>query len=139
MKRLLRIDFVRFCMVGALGFTINFLLLTLFFGVLGLPLFVSQVIAAEVALFHNFLWHNYWTYKSSKVHKSLGALVVQFHITSWVAVVGSAALISLLVHTFNVDYMVALVISSAAAMFWNFGWTKFVIWRHKGDHSGSET
>lgn len=133
MKRLVRIDFVRFGMVGALGFVINFLLLTLLFRVLDLPIFVAQILAAEVALFHNFIWHHHWTYKANNVSKNIWTLVVQFHITSWVAVVGSAALISLFVHTFGLDYIIALVLSSAIAMFWNFGWTKFVIWRHKGE------
>jgi len=133
-RRLVRIDFVRFCMVGALGFAINFLLLTLFFRILNLPVFVAQVLAAEVALFHNFLWHHHWTYKRNDVQKGIWALIVQFHVTSWVAVVGSAALISLFIHVFGLDYIYALILSSAIALFWNFGWTKFVIWRHKGDH-----
>lgn len=133
MHRLLKVDFVRFCMVGALGFLINFLLLTLLYKVLHSPLFIAQLIAAEVALFSNFLFHHHWTYKASKVRKTMTKLIVQFHLTSWVAIVGSALIVSFCVHSLHLTYIVALVISSASALLWNFAWSKFVIWRK---HSG---
>lgn len=141
MRRLLKIDFVRFCLVGALGFIINLVLLTLLYKVLDSPLFISQILAAEVALFSNFMFHHHWTYKASQVRKTITKLIVQFHVTSWVAIVGSAAIVSLGVHVFKLSYLVALVVASASALFWNFGWSKFVIWRRHSeplDHNKSE-
>jgi len=139
MKQALRFDFVRFSIVGLLGFLINLALLSLFYKVLGWPLLIAQMIAAEVALAHNFLWHHYWTYQNSKVHKTLGALAIQFHATSWVAIVGSGLLMSALVETAKIEYLTSLVITAAAAMVWNFGWTKFVIWQHRNDHSSNKS
>lgn len=129
MQKVLRVDFVRFAMVGSLGFAINFALLTLLFKFLGWPLFIAQVISAEIALAHNFIWHHHWTYKGHESSKSIGKLIVEFHITSWVAIVGSALLVSLFVHAFNMDYTIALVFSSAIGMLWNFAWTKMAIWK----------
>ncbi|HSX16776.1 MAG TPA: GtrA family protein [Patescibacteria group bacterium] len=129
MRRLLKSDFIRFCIVGALGFVINFIILTLLYKVLGSPLFISQIIAAEIALFSNFMFHHHWTYKASKVRKTLTKLIVQFHLTSWVAVIGSALIVSAGVNILHLHYFPALVISAGLAMMWNFGWSKFVIWR----------
>jgi putative flippase GtrA len=52
--RLLKIDFVRFCIVGGTGFVINFILLVFLTKVIGLHIFIAQFIGAEIALFSNF-------------------------------------------------------------------------------------
>lgn len=132
MRKLLKHDFVRFCIVGASGFVINLILLTLFYKILGSPLFVAQIIASEIALFSNFMFHHKWTYKENKVRKTITSLIVQFHLTSWIAVVGSAFLVTFGVHVLHLPYIIALALSAAIALFWNFAWSKFVIWR---DHS----
>lgn len=126
---LLKMDFVRFCIVGALGFAINFALLAILYKKIGLPIFLAQVFGAEIALGNNFILHHRWTYKGHNVKKSISQLLIQFHMTSWVAIIGSAALVSLGVHTLHLHFGIALAISSVAALGWNYGWTKFVIWR----------
>lgn len=131
MKRALRVDFVRFCLVGAIGFIINFTLLTLLYKKLGMPAFLAQLIASEVALFSNLLLHHHWTYKHKKVSKTISNLLVQFHMTSWAAIVGSALLVSLFIHVLKLNYVIALIISSGVALFWNFSWSKYIIWRHE--------
>jgi dolichol-phosphate mannosyltransferase len=135
MRRLLKIDFVRFCIVGASGFVINLALLTLLYKRLHSPLFIAQILAAEVALFSNFMFHHHWTYKANNVRKTISKLIVQFHMTSWVAVVGSALIVSFGVHVMHLQYFTALVAASATALFWNFAWSKFVIWRHQHEPS----
>jgi len=133
MRRLLKIDFVRFCIVGATGFVINFVLLTALYKGLHSPLFLAQVVAAEVALFSNFMFHHHWTYKASNVRKTISTLIIQFHLTSWVAVIGSALIVSFGVHVLHLGYFMALVVASATALFWNFAWSKFAIWRHHNE------
>lgn len=95
-----------------------------------MPAFWSQLIAGEIALFSNFLLHHNWTYKHKNVKKGFLHLLWQFHATSWLAVIGTAALVSIGIHTFNLPYIIALVIAAGLAMLWNFAWSKFVIWRH---------
>ena len=133
MQRLLKVDFVRFCIVGVSGFVINFLLLTLLYKTFHSPLVLAQLAASEVALFSNFLFHHKWTYKASHVRKTITKLVVQFHVTSWVAIVGSVLMVTGGVKTLHLHYYVALVLSSAASLFWNFAWSKFVIWRSRSE------
>ncbi len=134
MKKVLSIDFVRFCLVGTTGFLINLVLLTLLYKILGLPVIIAQLISAEIALFSNFILHHNWTYKHRKTKKSIKTLLIQFHMSSWVAIVGSALLVSFGIGVMNLSYIFALVVSSSIALLWNFLWSKLVIWKHQHDH-----
>ncbi len=127
--RLLEIDFIRFCIVGGTGFVINFSLLTLLHKYLGLYIFFAQLIGAEIALFSNFLLHHHWTYKRNKVNKTILSLVIQFHATSWAAVLGSALMVTFFVRVLSLTNLLALAVSSIIALFWNFFWSKFVVWK----------
>lgn len=137
MKRLLRLDFVRFCIVGGLGFVLNFILLTLLYKILSLPLFIAQLIAGEIALFSNFMLHHHWTYKHMSIAKSVGRLLVEFHVTSWVAIVGTAAIVTFGVNGLDLQYVIALFVAGVIALFWNFIWSKYVIWKHHTITEGS--
>ena len=137
--RLRKNDFVRFCLVGGSGFILNFTLLTLLYRILHLPVLFSQLVAGEIALFSNFILHHHWTYKRNKVTKDFKSLLWQFHATSWVAIVGSALLVSFGVHVLNLHYVIALMLTSGIALFWNYAWTKFVIWRHEHEPKQEES
>lgn len=131
MKKLLKRDYVRFCIVGGLGFTINFVLITILYKLLHMPLFFAQLIAGEIALFNNFILHHNWTYKGHNVKKTIPTLLWQFHATSWMAVLGIAFLVSGGVQYLHLNYVVALFIGAVGGLIWNFFWTKFIIWHHE--------
>ena len=128
-NRLIKIEFIRFCIVGGTGFIINFLILAALSHFFDAPVALAQFIGAEIALFSNFLLHHNWTYKMKRVHKSITTLLVQFHATSWPAILGSTIMVSAGVDLLHLSKLTALAISSAIALLWNFVWTKFVIWR----------
>ena len=130
----LRFSFVRFCIVGATGFLINFVLLSLLYDALGWQLFVAQLVAGELALGNNFFLHHVWTYRESHVKKSLIQLLIEFHVTSWLAIVGTAAIVAAGVDVVHKPYLEALIVAGAVAMVWNFVWTRFVIWRRSAKH-----
>jgi putative flippase GtrA len=127
--RLLQIEFIRFCIVGGTGFVINFILLYLLNGVFGLDIILAQFIGAEIALFSNFILHHNWTYKHHNVEKPKHQLIIQFHLTTWPAILGSVAMVSISVKVFHLSNFVALIISSVISLIWNFVWSKYVIWR----------
>jgi dolichol-phosphate mannosyltransferase len=128
---LLKIDFIRFCIVGGTGFTINFIILLLLNKLLGLEIFIAQLIGAEVALFSNFVLHDNWTYKHRKVHKTKKQLIVQFHMTTWPAILGSAFMVGIFEKVLKLDNFAALGVSSFISLMWNFVWSKYVVWRHE--------
>lgn len=127
-KNLTSIEFIRFCIVGSAGFLINYALLSLFYTQLKLPVFLSQMLASEVALFHNFALHHNWTYRDRLNHRTILDYITRFHATSWSAIIGSAIIVSFMVNTVQYNYGLALVVSSVIALFWNFLWTKYFVW-----------
>lgn len=129
LERLLRLDFVRFCIVGGTGFLINFAILVLLHKVLHIPVFIAQLIGAEIALFSNFILHHHWTYKAKKVQKTISTLLIQFHATTWPAILGSAFMVTAGEKILNFNNFLALSVSSFVALMWNFAWSKYVIWR----------
>lgn len=139
MKRILRVEFVRFCLVGGTGFAINLGLLTLFYKNMGLPIFISQVFASEISLFNNFILHHRWTYKHKSINKGLGKLVWQFHVTSWAAILGSSLFMSVAITILKINYVVALIASSVLALFWNFFTTKYIVWRQHNKSQEGES
>jgi putative flippase GtrA len=128
LKKLLAIDFVRFCIVGALGFVVNFSLLTMLYQKLGLHIVPAQLIAGEIALFSNFYLHHNWTYKSHHTMKTIQTLLIQFHATSWFALLLTTVIVAFGVKTAGLHYTIALMIAAAIALVWNFVWSKYVIW-----------
>jgi putative flippase GtrA len=135
---LLKLDFVRFCIVGGLGFVVNFVLLTFFTKVVKIPTFSAQLISAELGLFGNFMLHHHWTYKRHHVEKSFAALLVQFHATSWPAILGSSIMVSASERYLHLNSLAALAVSSAVLLVWNFMWSKFVIWRDVAPKEAAE-
>ena len=127
--RLLKIDFIRFCIVGGTGFVLNFIVLLLLNKALGMPIFIAQLIGAEIALFSNFTLHDNWTYKHHKVQKNKKHLIVQFHMTTWPAILGSALMVTGFEKMLNFNNLAALAASSGIALLWNFSWSKYVVWR----------
>lgn len=128
-RHLLKIDFVRFCIVGGTGFVINFIILTVLTTSLDAPIFIAQFIGAEIALFSNFMLHHHWTYKGHGVEKGILKLIMQFHASSWPAIVGSTLMVTAFEKLLHFDNLMALASASAIALLWNFGWTRYVIWR----------
>jgi putative flippase GtrA len=128
-EALLKVEFIRFCIVGGTGFLINLVFLALLPKLFGFPVPVAQFIGAEIALFSNFMLHHHWTYTRHKVKKSMRVLIIQFHLTTWPAILGSVAMVSISVEFFHLGKIVALIISSAISLIWNYFWSKYVVWR----------
>lgn len=127
--KLIKLDFIRFCIVGGAGFLINLLLLVILHNVLGVKVLYAQFIAAEVALFSNFMLHHHWTYSNRKVDKTMKKLILQFHATTWPAIIGSSLMVAGGVTILKLSEIVALILSSLVALFWNFAWSKYVVWK----------
>ncbi len=128
--RALKIDFVRFCIVGATGFILTAIGLRFFHGSLEIPVTLATLMSAEIGLLSNFFFHQRWTYKyADHNHKPIWLKFVHFHLTSWTGVVLITILESIGVHLLGLDYMVSLVGAAGITLFWNFFWTKYFIFK----------
>ncbi|QQE65541.1 sulfonate ABC transporter permease [Leptolyngbya sp. BL0902] len=54
--------FLRFGLVGLSGVVVDMAILYLLHTTLGLPLTRSKIVAAEIAIFNNFVWNDAWTF-----------------------------------------------------------------------------
>jgi putative flippase GtrA len=89
--------FVRFNVVGVIGFAVQVTTLTLLVGA-GLPVLMATCLAVEAALLHNFVWHECWTWPDG-VPTTRGARLARFHVTNGlISMVGNGMLTTTLVH-----------------------------------------
>lgn len=131
LRRQLKREFVRFCLVGAVGFLVNLATLHLFKDVLRAPIILAVLGGGEVALISNFLFHNYWTYRERAQNKRIAVLFLQFHIAFWSGNGINALLTLFMIMKLGWHETLSLAIASAIVLFWNFAWTRYYIWRAK--------
>lgn len=122
----------KFIIVGIVGFLVNVLVLMLLHQIIGFNLLISQLFAAEVAIMINFLFHNRWTYSDAK-HSSTRKRLIEFHASSWSGSAIVTVILLILVTFAHFHYLIALAIGGLVAMFWNFFWTRFYVWKAKED------
>lgn len=133
-NRLISIDFIRFGIVGASGFVVDIIILTIFYKLLHLPLLLSQVIAAESAIITNFTLHNLWTYKNSSDNKSWFKKLIIFHGSSWSGALLTTFILLILVNIMHKNYIFGLIMGSVVSMVWNYIWTKYIIFKNQLDN-----
>lgn len=126
----LRKSLYRFVIVGTLGFCVNAIILWYLHKHLGWGLLSSQIIAGEVAIISNFFWHNFWTYDDA-VSDKLTKRFIEFQGSSISGMAITTLLLVIFTEIVGLNYLIALAIAGGVAMFWNYFWSRVVIWRPK--------
>ena len=104
--------FLRFNLVGVIGFVLQLAVLAILLRA-GLHYLAATTVAVEVAILHNFAWHDRWTWKDRPAPDSirLGRLG-RFHLLNGlVSLVGNLAIMRLLVGTFGMPTLPANLIA----------------------------
>jgi putative flippase GtrA len=131
-----RTRFLKFVVVGAFGFVIDFGVFNLFYGILHVNAIVSQIISFCMAVISNFIWNRYWTYPESRA-KPLGHQIGQFALVNVAGLLIRTAIFSLIeplldsefqiLHTTNygldpniIGHNISLAIVVMIVMMWNF-------------------
>ncbi len=130
-----RTRFIRFAVVGAIGFGVDFLSFNIFRSGLDIPPEISSILSFLVAVISNFVWNRYWTYPDSRSKPIIGQLV-QFvvvnifglGIRTGIFVLINPPLvrlfesisISLPLQSYILGENLALAIVVVIVMFWNF-------------------
>ena len=136
-NRIVRLHFFRFMLVGAAGFVLSTLLLRLLHGQWGLSILWATLLACEFGLLWNFIFHENWTYNSlDHHHKPLGQKLLQFHISSWGGVAILTGLEVVAVRLLHFEYLISFVVAGVVTMFWNFFWTRYVIFTPNNGERG---
>lgn len=90
---------------------------------------IAYLLGAESALFANFNFHHGWTYRKIQSNKRKSELLLQFHMSFWSGALINFAIFVAIIRILQFPEVWGLVGGSVTALFWNFFWTKFFIWK----------
>jgi dolichol-phosphate mannosyltransferase len=113
----LALFFGKFALVGGLGALVNTGALIGLYSYARLPLVASSALATEVAIAHNFLWNNYWTFGRRSL--SLGRFA-RFTLVSLAGQGMTVATLWLLVRYIGLYFVIANLAAIGLALIWNF-------------------
>ena len=120
---------VRFNIVGVLGFAVQTVTLSLLVRWAGLSTGVAVTIAVLVAVSHNFLWHEYVTWPGLPRTDRLTRWV-SFHVsTGVVSVLGNIGVTLLVMSATGVSVVVANIVAVALMSLVNFWVSDRVVFR----------
>jgi len=123
--------FLKFAVVGTVGFIVDFGLLFILKEFAGLPTIIANTISFCAAVVSNFTLNRYWTYPDSR-SKKLSAQLIQFTLVSLVGLLINDIIVVFLEHPFQslldtgvtllpiAGYIPAKIVATVVVLFWNF-------------------
>ena len=120
---------MKFNLVGGIGIGVQFLSLFVLKSVLHLNYLAATALAVETAVVHNFLWHECYTWadRIQPSRRSSWRRLARFHLGNGaVSILGSLALMKVIVGLGHMNYLaangVAIVLCSFANFLVSDGW-----------------
>ena len=114
---------LKFNFVGGIGILVQLAALALFRSVLHLNYLLATALAVELAVIHNFLWHERFTWRDrpSAHRRQSFARFVKFNASNGgVSILGNLLIMRALVGQFHMQYMLANLIAIAICSLLNF-------------------
>lgn len=118
---------LKFYSVGALGIVVQLAILALLQSVWKWPYLVSTVIAVEIAVIHNFLWHEFWTWRD---RRGGWPAFVRFNLTTGAAsILSNVVLMRVFVGTLGMHWLPANLIAVGLTAVANFLVSEYFVFR----------
>lgn len=122
--------FIKFLVVGTIGFVVDFGILTLLKETTPLPTVVANTISFTAAVISNFTLNRYWTYPDSR-SKRIWSQLGQFTLVNSVGWLINTGILLVLEHLFDLlladfpaiplrGYIPAKMVATVVVLFWNF-------------------
>jgi putative flippase GtrA len=115
---------LKFNFVGAVGIGVQFAALLLLKGVMHLDYLVATAVAVEIAVLHNFVWHERFTWADRiNVSSSQSSLLrlLRFQLANGaVSIAGNLALMKVMVGMGHMNYLAANAVAIALCSVANF-------------------
>ncbi|MBD2573020.1 glycosyltransferase [Arthrospira platensis] len=135
----LRIDnwpvgrFFRFAVVGFSGLFVDMAIFYLLLDGWGLPLTLSAVLSAEMAIINNFIWNDQWTFRDLSRQQSGGhqrlKRLLKFNLICLMGLGLNVIILNLLVSVLGLNAYMAKLGAIAIVTFWNFWVNLKLSWR----------
>lgn len=142
--KLLLLRWLKFNAVGGLGVCVQLSALAGLVGALGLHYLAATAIAVELTVVHNFLWHEYFTWRDRTRAARRGSVrrLLAFNASNGlVSLVGNLVLMRLLVGMADVPYVIAngaAIITCSLANFFLAELVVFVAGKRSSDQAEHE-
>jgi putative flippase GtrA len=121
---------LKFNTVGAIGIVIQLAALAVLKSLLHVEYLWATALAVEVAVLHNFVWHERWTWKGKVGKKGVLIRLVRFNLTTGaVSILANLIFMRLLVGQLHLQYLVANLLSIAATSIANFLLSEWFVFR----------
>jgi putative flippase GtrA len=125
---------LKFNAVGAIGIVVQLAALEILTTLLRVEYLSATALAVEIAVLHNFIWHDRWTWAErsrAKGHARFPwARLARFNLsTGAVSIAANLLLMRLLVGGLHVQYLPANLLSIAAASVANFLLSDLLVFR----------
>jgi putative flippase GtrA len=120
--------------VGLIGTGVQLAALVVFKSLLGLNYMLATALAVELAVLHNFCWHERWTW-GERTRRSPGmgpllARLLRFNLTTGlVSIASNLVLMRFFVGALHLHYLVANVVTIATASLANFLVSELFVFR----------
>jgi putative flippase GtrA len=115
----------RFAVVGVSGVVVNMLALHLLYGIVGMTLLLASPLSAELAIVHNYLLNDRWTFHGGSPSLTRFAI---FNLSALMALLVNVVVVWALV-AWGPHYLVANLAGIGAGAALNFGVSAGWIWR----------
>jgi putative flippase GtrA len=112
-----------FNVVGGLGIVVQLSTLAALTSVVGMHYLLATGFAVEVAVLHNFVWHEQWTWRDRSRRDNSGRWkrLLRFQITNGaLSVGGNLAMMRLLAGTWGMNYTLCNILSISCCSLLNF-------------------
>lgn len=120
---------LRFNAVGLAGIVVQLAALAALKQWADLPILAATAIAVEIAVLHNFYWHERWTWGTAGT-PGLAARLLRFHAANGlVSIASNLVWMRLLTGTLGMHYLLANGISIAATALINFALSERFVFR----------
>jgi len=124
-------SFLKFCLVGLLGFLVNTGLLWILTDVVGLYYVLSSAISIEASIIFNFSLNDSWTFRNRKgPGNSILVRATRYNIVCIVGALLNLGILALMTETFGVYYLISNLVGITAAVLWNYAGSTRWAW-HK--------
>jgi putative flippase GtrA len=123
---------LKFNFVGAIGIAVNMGVFALAYGVLGMNKLAATALAVEVAVLHNFVWHERFTWREMPrgSARDVAVRLLRFHLgNGLVSLVGGVLLMRLLAGTLHVNAYIANALSIGGCALANFAVSEWFVFR----------
>ena len=129
---------LKFHAVGVIGAGVQLVALVFFKSLAGLDYLVATALAVEVAVLHNFCWHERWTWvertRQSPGLRLLLARLLRFNFTTGlVSIISNLVLMRVFVGVFRLHYLLANALAIVTTSLANFLLSELFVFRVQRD------